>query len=137
MAATLPTPGRALTVKRGATPTLIAGVRTKSLTINGSPIDKTNDDDAAIRKLHDEPGQIDVTITVEGVLVAETLFAEALNATDRVLPTEFGWKGSITDGKMAGDFFMSSFAITGEYQGTATFSATFESAGAVTLTPAT
>jgi len=135
MAATLPTKGRSITVKRGVTPTLIASVRTKSLSINGSPIDVTNDDDAAVRKLLNEPGQIDVSISVEGVLKNETLLQESLDAADRVQATEFGWPGG-TPGKIAGDFFLSAFSVNAEYQGPATFSATFESAGTVTFTAA-
>ena len=136
MALSLPTTGRNITVKRGASPTLVAGVRTKSISINGSPIDVTTDDDAAVRALLDMPGEITVSISVSGILTDETLATEALSATDRVLATEFGWPGSVSNGKMAGDFFLASFGITGEYQGAATFEATFESAGTVTLTAA-
>jgi predicted secreted protein len=137
MSLTLPTKGRSIGVYRGATPTLVAGVRTKGLNINGSPIDITNDDDEAVRKLLNEPGQIDVSISVAGVLKNETLIQEALDAADRVQATEFRWPGSITDGKLAGDFFLATFGITGEYQGHATFEATLESAGVVAFTAAT
>jgi len=133
MPLTLPTKGRSITVKRNAI--LIASVRTKSLSINGSPIDVTTDDDAAVRKLLNEPGQIDVSISVEGVLKDELLIQEALSATDRVQATEFGWPGA-TPGKIAGDFALTAFSLNAEYQGPATFSATFESAGAVTFTAA-
>ena len=135
MAATLPTKGRSITVKRGTSPTLIASVRTKSLSIAGSPIDVTSDDAAAVRTLLNEPGQIDVSISVEGVLKDELLIQESLSASDRVQPTEFGWPGA-TAGKIAGDFFLSAFSVNAEYQGPATFSATFESAGTVTFTAA-
>jgi TP901-1 family phage major tail protein len=130
----LPTKARSMTVKRNAL--LIASVRTKSLTINGSPIDITNDDDAAVRKLLNEPGQIDVSISVEGILKDELLIQEALSAVDRVQATEFGWPGSVTPGKLAGDFALTSFGVSAEYQGPATFSATFESAGVVAFTAA-
>jgi predicted secreted protein len=136
MALQLPTKGRSVGVYRGAALTLVAGVRTKSLSINGSPIDITNDDDAAVRKLLNEPGQIDVSISVAGVLTNETLLQEALDAADRVQATEFRWPGSVTPGDLAGDFFLATFGITGEYQGHATFEATFESAGTVAFTAA-
>lgn len=137
MAATYPAKGRAITVKRGTSPALINGVRTKSMSINGSPIDITNDDDAGIRKLMDEPGEHSMSITVAGITKADTLRVEALNTTDRVLPTEFGFPGSVSNGKIAGDFFLAGYTETGEYQGAATFEATFESAGALTYTAAT
>lgn len=137
MALQLPTKGRSVGVFRGAAPVLVAGARTKGCSINGSPIDVTNDDDAAVRKLLNEPGQIDVSLTVAGILKNETLIQESLDAADRVQATEFRWPGSVSNGKLAGEFFLSSFGITGEYQGAATFEATFESAGAVTFTAAT
>lgn len=135
MAATFPAKGRAITVKRGAAPTLIAGLRTKSMSINGSSIDITNDDDAGIRKLMQEPGELSMSITVAGVTKDDLLRIEALSATDRVAATEFGFPGA-TPGKIAGDFFLASYSETGEYQGVSTFEATFESAGALTYTAA-
>ena len=137
MALQLPSKGRSIGVYRGASPTLIAGVRTKGCTVNGSPIDVTNDDDAAVRKLLNEPGQIDISINVAGILKNETLIQESLDAADRVQATEFRWPGSVSNGKLAGDFFLASFGITGEHQGAATFEATFESAGTVAFTAAT
>lgn len=137
MSQTFPAKGRAITVKRGAGPTLIGGVRTKSMTINGSSIDVTNDDDSGIRKLMDEPGELSVSITVGGIIKSDTLRIESLNSTDRVDATEFGFPGSGTNGKIAGQFFLASYTETGEYQGAQTFQATFESAGACTYTAAT
>ena len=136
MAAALPTRGRKLAVYRGATPTLIAGVRTKSLKIDGTEIDVTNDDDDAVKKLLDQPGEVSVSISVSGVLKDESLVQEALSTADRVQPTEFRWPGAATEGKLAGDFFLKSFEMGGEYQAHGTFSAEFLSAGAVTFTAA-
>jgi TP901-1 family phage major tail protein len=127
--------GRAIQVKRGGT--LVAGVRTKSITINGSPIDITSDDDAGVRKLLDQPGQIDVSISVSGVVVSEQLRTESLSASDRVQATLFqyqdGYEGSPNNTHgFSGDFFLASYTETGEYQGAVTFEAEFQSAGAVT-----
>lgn len=133
MAATFPAHGRAIQVKRGSSPALITGVRTKSISISGSSIDVTNDDDAGIRKLMDMPGEVAVSISISGITKEATLRDEALLATDRVLPTEFTLPGA-TPGKFAGDFFLASYTETGEYQGAGTFEATFESAGTVTYT---
>jgi TP901-1 family phage major tail protein len=137
MAVTYPAKGRAVTVKRGTSPTLIAGVRTKSMSINGEPIDVTNDDDAGVRKLMDEPGELSMEITVSGIVKSDTLRVESLSTTDRVLPTEFGFPGSVAPGKIAGDFYLASYSETGEYQGAATFEATFQSTGALVYTAAT
>lgn len=128
--------GRAVRVLRGGV--VIAGVRTKSISIAGSPIDVTNDDDDGVRKLMDQPGQVDVSITVSGVAVGNGLRAEAISTTDRVQPTNFqfqGFEGSPdnTHG-FSGEFFLASYTETGEYQGAVTFESEFQSAGPVTYT---
>jgi predicted secreted protein len=126
--------GRSVQIYRNGV--LVAGARAKSISISGSPIDVTTDDDDAIRKLLDVPGQLDVTITVSGLLVNSALRDESLETSDRVKSTEFrfgGFQGSPanTNG-YSGEFFMSSFSISPEYQGSVPFEATFESADRVT-----
>jgi len=138
MAVSLPTKGRSVAVYYGDSPgTLIAGVRTKGITINGAPIDITSDDDAGYRKLLDEPGQLDVAISVSGILTNQQLANDALSTTDRVKGLEFRWVGTTQNGFVRGDFFMESFAITGEYNGAATFEASFLSTGTISYQQAT
>lgn len=128
--------GRAVIVRRNGA--LIAGVRTKSISINGSPIDITSDDDDGVRKLLDAPGQVDVEISVGGVLMGEALRSEALSASDRVAATQFifpGFEGSPTNTHgFSGDFFLAGYTESAEYQNAVTFEATFQSTGAVTYT---
>ncbi len=132
--------GRSLQIKRNGV--VVAGARTKGISIAGSPVDVTTDDDDAIRKLLNEPGQLDVTINVSGLLVSGALRDEALDTSDRVKPTEFifgGFQGSPASSNTngySGEFFMSSFNITAEYQGAVAFEATFESAERVSYTAA-
>lgn len=128
--------GRNVYVQRNSA--TIAGVRTKSIKINGSPIDVTNDDDAGVRKLLSEAGQVDVEITVAGILTNDLLRNEALSTTARTQTTAFviqgGWTGSPDHTTLSGSFFLASYSESAEYQGAGTFEATFQSAGAVTLT---
>ena len=125
--------GRTVIVKRNAV--AVAGVRTKGIKIAGSPIDVTNDDDAAVRKLLNAPGQVDVSLSVSGVLINDTLRAEALGTSDRVAPMQFLYNSGVSpDSGFTGDFFMASYNETGEYQGSVTFEAEFQSAGTVTYT---
>lgn len=125
--------GRNIIVKRNGI--AVAGVRVKGISIAGSPIDVTTDDDAGVRKLLDAAGQVDVAINVSGILVNDTLRDEALEADDRVAPMTFEvGSGSPTDG-YAGDFFMEGYNEGGEHQGAGTFEATFQSAGAVSRLP--
>lgn len=136
MALQFPARGRLLQVKRGISPgTLVAGVRTKSISVNGEPIDITGDDDLGWRKLLDQPGEVTVEISVAGVIKDELLITEGISITDRVQYTRFEWPGG-TAGRLDGDFFLSAFSLTGEYQGAAVFEATFISTGAVAFTAA-
>jgi TP901-1 family phage major tail protein len=137
MAATYPMKGRSVELWRGSALALIAGVRTKSITISGEPIDITNDEDAGIRKLMEEPSELSVEIAVSGITKNDVLRVESLSTTDRIKATEFRFPGSVASGKLAGDFYLSSYSESGEYQGAATFEATFLSAGAVTHTAPT
>lgn len=128
--------GRLLQIYRNSL--LVAGARTKSLKINGSPIDVTVDDDAGVRQLLAQAGQVDVSISVSGILVSDQLIQEALSATSRTQTTSFGIAGGFIGSPdhltFTGSFYLASFELGGEYQGAATFSAEFQSAGAVTLT---
>jgi predicted secreted protein len=127
--------GRAVIVQRNSV--TVAGCRTKGLSIAGSSIDVTTDDDDGIRKLLDQPGQLDVSISVAGILTSDALRQEALQTSDRTQTTTFrmpdGWVGSPSMSLMSGNFFLAGYSESAEYQGAVTFEATFESAGAVTL----
>lgn len=128
--------GRLVSILRAGA--VVAGARTKSLKIGGSPIDVTSDDDAGVRQLLAQAGQVDVSISVSGILVNDQLVTESLSATARTQQTAFtfnsGWTGSPDHLTFSGSFFLASFEIGAEYQGATTFSAEFQSAGAVTLT---
>ena len=129
-----PVKGRVVLVKRGtlASEVLVAGVRTKGVSINAEPIDVTNDDDAQWATKLVDAGQVAVSISVAGVAKNHTLLAEALAAGDRVQSTVFEYPGG---GKIQADFFLASYAENGEYNGAATFEAEFQSTGAVVYTP--
>lgn len=126
--------GRTVSVKWNGT--TVAGVRTKSLSIAGSPVDVTNDDDAGVRKLLAVPGQVDVSISVSGIVLNNTLRTASLSASSRIANAQFlagGFEGSPTNTQgISGDFFLASYKETGEYQGARTFEAEFQSAGAIT-----
>lgn len=128
--------GRAVVVRRNGVN--LAGVRTKSIAIAGSPIDVTTDDDDGVRRLKDEPGQVDVSISVSGIVLNNTLRSEALSTSDRVSQTQFifgGFEGSPANTHgFVGDFFLASYTESGEYNGVVTFEAEFQSAGLVTFT---
>lgn len=128
--------GRKVVVRRGGT--LVAGARAKSISINGSPIDVTSDDEDGVRKLLDQPGQVDVEISISGIARGDGLRSESLSTSDRVQSTEFifqGFQGSPADTHgFVGDFFLASYSESAPYNDAVTFEATFQSAGTVTYT---
>jgi predicted secreted protein len=110
--------------------TAIAGVRTKSLSIAGSPIDISSDDDDGIRKLLDVPGQVDVNIQVSGLVIvtaAAILRNLALARSARTVPMQFSYGGSPDTG-FQGMFFPASYSENGEYNGAMLFEGEFQSA---------
>lgn len=122
--------GRFVVVKINGT--AIAGVRTKSISISGAPIDITSDDDDGVRKIMDEPGQVDVNIQVSGIVInPAVLRALSLNRTDRVVPMQFSYGGSPDQG-FQGLFFLASYSENGEYNGSVLFEGEFQSADVIT-----
>lgn len=123
--------GRELLIKKGAT--VIAGVRTKTVTINGEPIDVTSDDDSGFRTLLTDPATRMIDLSVEGITKDDTLRAIVAGAGPQMLDdiTIVYPDGAI----IAGDFYLVSVEEAGEYQDAVTFTATLQSSGAFTYTP--
>lgn len=130
--------GRDLMIDFGTSPTQLVGVRTKGFTVTAEPVDVTTDDDGGERILLPDPGLRSAEISVAGITSDEILMAEIMSGvTGRTL------KNAVVDlpstlanpGQVSGSFFVSTFEITGEYQGAVEFSATLMSAGALTYTP--
>lgn len=128
--------GRLMIVKKGAS--AIAGVRTKTAAVNGSPIDVTSDDDAGFRTLLDLAGVLSLDLSIEGVTKDDTLRAlilagGSLLLTDitLVFPGVAGEGGTI-----AGDFFLASLQETGAHDDAVVFSGSLQSSGQFVYTPA-
>lgn len=124
--------GRKLLIKRNGN--IIAGVRTKGVTFNREPVDITNDDDDGWRGVLAEPGEKQLDLSVGGVSKDDTLRAIAFTdpAVLEDMTLEFPDGGLI-----AGDFFVSNYSETGNYNEAITFEASFQSSGVITYTPAT
>ena len=123
--------GRKLLIKRNDV--LLAGVRTKGVAINREPVDITNDDDDGWRGVLHEPGEKQIDLTVGGVTKDDTLrqiaFTEPAILEEMVLEYP---DGSLIEG----DFFISSYNESGDYNDAITFEATFQSSGVIEYTPA-
>lgn len=124
--------GREFVIKKGAT--AIAGVRTKSLSFNGEPIDVTTDDDNGFRTLLATAGQKSVDMSVEGLTKDATIREAALSGTSLLL-TDITVDYPNGD-KLAGNFFLNSVEESGTYNDAITFTASLQSSGEFTYTPA-
>lgn len=117
-----------------AIPDVVAGVRSKGVTINKEPIDVTTDDDEGWRKLLNKPATKSVDISVEGVTKDDSLRETIMtgeSAVLAVLAVEY------SDGSfLIGDFHLVSVEETGEYEDAVTFSGSLQSSGAVVFVPA-
>ena len=115
--------------------TQVAGARTDGITIDREHIDITNKDDAGVRKLLDgDLALISVSMNCEGILSGATLIDWSIDPAQVLKNCSLVAEGI---GTFAGSFGISNFSIGAE-QGpnAATFTATFQSAGAVTFTAA-
>lgn len=126
---------RDFTISSGGT--VIAAVRTKAVRWNGTPIDVTSDDDAGDTTfLAAEFASTTLELSVEGIVDGDVLADAAFSAAhaDKHL-SNITLERANGDG-ISGDFILTSYEETGEYQGSPTFSATLVRNGTHTLTPA-
>lgn len=113
--------------------TAIAGVRTKSLSINREAIDITSDDDEGFRTLLAEAGQVALDISFDGITKDATLRAAIMTATDIELANlgiEYPDGGAIS-----GTFMLTSLEESGTYNDAVQFSGTLQSSGEWTYAP--
>jgi len=131
--------GRKFVVKKNDTK--LAGVRSKTFTYSGEPIDETSDDDSGRRKLADATGQQQIDMSVEGVLKGSTLRDIALDLEQSNMLTDITLEFPLLDpvnttaAMLSGNFFMTNFEETGEYNGEITFTTQLQSSGPWTYTP--
>lgn len=124
--------GRKVRIKRGST--AVAGARADSITINNEPIDITAKSDSGWRTYLADAGVRSIDAEVEGVLNDSTFLALAVGTASALLESytlELTGIGSFT-----GNFYLASFAITGEQADVTTFTASIQSSGSITFTAA-
>lgn len=109
----------------------IGGVKEKGVTINGSAVDITDDNDSGWRTLLTVPGSRSVDITVSGVTKTDALKQDVFNGTTTKALTLTYTDGGV----LSGTFYLDPYEDTGPMDDAITYSATFSSSGAVTYTP--
>lgn len=123
--------GRSLLVKRGTV--VIAGIRTKTISYGGEPIDVTTDDDSGFRTLLTDAAQMQIDLSVEGITKDDELRAVVMAGGSMMLTDitiEYPDGATLT-----GDFFLASVEESGAYNDAITFTGSLQSSGAWTYTP--
>ena len=117
------------------TQTTVGGLRSSSITLNEETVDVTNKDSAGIRTLLAAGGVQSMSISGSGVFTDTA--AEAAMRTQFGAATLLACSFIIPDlGTYAGNFQLTSLEYSGEYNGEATYSLSFESGAAVSFTAA-
>ena len=115
----------------------VAALRTKTMTLANEPIDITSDDDNGFRTLLQDPGTKTLDMSIEGVAkdVASfnSLLSLAMSGTDIMDDFSILYPGI---GTIAGSFVLASVEMGAPYNEAVTFSASIQSSGAFTFTPA-
>jgi len=114
-------------------PFVIAGLKTKTWTINGTPVDVTSDDSTGWRELMDDAGLLSMDLSGEGFLEDDEMIAEIISGTIAATYTV-----SIDGiGDFTGKFALVSVASSAETSTAATQTISLQSAGVITYTPET
>ena len=124
--------GRSLLLKKNGT--LVATLRSKSISCNGDPVDVTTDDDSGNRKLLAELGQKSCDISADGIEEDGVLRGLWFNGGMNQLYTDFTIEWPNGD-ELACDFVLASYEESGTYTEAVTFSISLQSSGAPTYTP--
>lgn len=112
----------------------IAGVDTKSMTVNNQPVEVTGDSSLGWREILATPGLRSIDMTLSGVTKDLSMFRSQWENTNSQL---YGCELEYPDGsKLTADFFVASYAPTGEHSGAETFEISLQSSGAPTYTAA-
>lgn len=111
--------------------TLIAGLREKGISIEGEPIDITDDNSNGWRELLSDPAQRQVTISCSGVHKDETILATLFSSDlDKAVVITY----TDTSSTITGTFFITGYQKTGTYNDAITYSFELHSSGEVTYT---
>jgi TP901-1 family phage major tail protein len=136
--------GRALLLKIGdggenEVFSALAGINSKTLTINNSAIDVTTPDASApggVLFASSLNGLKSVSVSGDGVFLSDTAEARLNTVAMQADPVANFEIVVPTFGTYAGEFRVTSYEMGGETEGGVTFSTSLESNGTVTFTPA-
>lgn len=123
-----------LKVGVGGTPVTVAGMKTTSMSINGETVDVTTKDSAGKRELLASAGTSSMSISASGLLSAN---AQATDLIAKAFAMSIDPYTLVFDNgdKIEGNFQLTSFESSGEYNDVQTYSIKLEGSGTMTLTP--
>lgn len=121
--------GRKVRVKRGAT--YVAGAKAETIKINNEPIDITSKDSAGWRTYLADVGLRSIDAEVKGIITDSTYLALVVGTASALIDAYTLEVLGI--GSFSGSFYLAGVEITGEHDGAAEFTATYQSTGTVTF----
>jgi TP901-1 family phage major tail protein len=116
--------GRTVTIKLNGA--IIAGVRTRTITIDQSAIDVTTSDSDGFRELLGVSGERDVSVSVEGLTKDTDILTAATDGNALIRYYDIAIYPGIT---LSGDFKISNIALGPEYNDAVAFSAELNGTG--------
>lgn len=122
--------GRAMSFERDGQ--VIAGLRTKNLTINNEPVDITTDDASGFRTLMEESAERQIDASVEGLLFDDDLIMQAVQGEALITSATATLPSGAT---VTGDFRLNNVEVGAEYNDAITISAELHSTGEFTWSP--
>ena len=123
--------GRLMLIKIGGI--AIAGARENGFTVDNSPINITDLASGGFRKLASFSGTRSFDLSVSGLWTDKAFRELAVGATPLLTDAELEFADGAT---MESDLFIANYAETGAHDTEVTFTATLQSAGGWTYTPA-
>jgi len=127
--------GRSLLLKTGTggSAVTVAAMRSTRFTVNGETVDATSKDSNGMRVLLADGGVAKVSISANGLLSG---VAQSTDFISRTLARSLdSYRLEFDNGDvLEGSFQLTSFDVTGDYNGEQTYALTLESSGSLTLT---
>lgn len=116
--------GRKVTIKLDGA--VVAGVRTRNLTIDNAPIDVTTSDSNGFRELMDKSAERDVKASVEGLTKDSAILEAAAAGSALIRYYDIELYPGFT---LSGDFRISNIQIGTEYNDAVAFTASLDGTG--------
>lgn len=124
--------GRELTIDWDST--TLAGVKTKGVNIQASPVDVTTDDSNGFRTLLPDAGVRALDYDVAGVTTDEVLIAEIFQADGSGDHETLAVNLPTGNGTISGSAMLTNLQLNGVHDGAVEFTASLQSSGAQTYT---